>query len=375
MGITPISSAAAPSVARPTTVGGNSLQLFNNEPAAFPQIYDAIKNARQSVDITMFSLRDSGSGSQLAQLLMQKAAEGVEVNLQVDDIGSYQWKTADRKFIDSLQQAGVHVVRNEHGDPFDGNHVDHRKLYVIDSAVAFTGGMNLSSTYDTWHDVMVRMQGPIAAQAGALFVQRFEHDGGRISDSQRERLAQSAPPAGNESAALVENHPGGDEQATQSYLDLINSATRRIWVSTPYIGDRKLTEALVAAARRGVDVRIATTGPKVHSLVPGMQDLTRSYYGDLIDAGAKVYEEDKMAHAKMLIADDTTSVGSMNLTHASAAKDFELNVVTRSPQFQQQVEAVFTNDFASSNEVTDAEAHSPLDRLLADARRWFHLQH
>jgi cardiolipin synthase len=344
-------------------------------PQAFPQIYRAIAAAKRSVDVSMFSIRDNGSGAQLAQLLKRKAAEGVEVNVQIDDIGSYQWKPADYEFVNSLRAAGVHVVRNSYKGPFGHNRVDHRKLYVIDGTTAFVGGMNLSSTYDTWHDVMVRMSGPVVAQAGALFVQQFEHNGGHVSAAQKLQLARPLPAAGSERAQLVENMPGVSERNTQSYLSMINGAHHRIWVSTPYIGDPQLAAALVAAARRGVDVRIATTSPKVRSLVPGMQDLTRSYYGELTDAGAQIYEEPRMAHAKMLIADGQTSVGSMNLSHTSAAHDVELNVVTSSPQFQRQVAAVFRHDFASSHRVTHKDAHSRTDDILADIRRWLHIRH
>lgn len=358
-----------------TTSNDNSLKLLIDEPTAFPVIYDAIRNARSSVNITMFSMLPDGTGAQLAALLKQKAQEGVEVNLQVDELGSLMWKSQNRRFIRSIEQAGVHVVRNEHGGPFDGNHTDHRKLYIIDGETAFLGGMNLGARYDTWHDVMTRVQGPAVAAAAAMFVQRWEHDGGKVTALQKELLSRPQRPTGAADVAILENQPGSSGELTADYVHAISSAKRQVRVSTPYIGDERFATALEAAARRGVDVRLYTTSSTAKGLIPGMTMLSRSFYPRLLEAGVKIYEEPRMAHAKLLVTDDRVSVGSMNLTRASAMHDYELNIATRDPAFRARALAMFESDQARATPISAHDLNSPLDRVLAFLRETLHIQH
>jgi cardiolipin synthase len=368
---------AEPVATKPQYSPGSDVHMYVDEPNAFPVIENAIRGARSVVDVQMFSLLPNGSGLQLGKLLEQKARQGVEVNLEVDDVGSEQIPdTAQYRFINELKAAGVHVLRNEHGDPFDTSHVDHRKLYVIDGKTAFTGGMNVGARYDPWHDVMVQLSGPVVHQAQQLFTNHWKADGGQLSAAQQAELASTPAPAGSANVAVVENQPGTDLANTQLYLDLINSAKQRLWISTPYFGDTQLVDAAAAAAKRGVDVRIVTTSPGAPSLIPGMTDLSRSYYQELVDAGVKIYEEPRMNHAKVLLSDDHVSVGSMNMTHASAIHDYELNVETTEPALRAQVEGFFQQDFGSTHQVTRQDADkNHTNTWLARLQHIFGIQH
>lgn len=355
---------------------GNSVRLLVDAPSTFPVIYGALNNAKSVINISMFSLLPDGTGAQLAEVLKRKARQGVEVNVQVDTVGSYQiWGTRYYKFIKDLESAGVHVSRNDFGSPWDNEHVDHRKLYVIDGKTAFIGGMNLGERYDGWHDVMVELQGPAVAQAAARFVNQWTAGGGTISGRQAQALK---PPRGKltfSSVAVIENLPGQSLDLTAYYLRSIQTAKKRVWISTPYLGDERFATALAAAAKRGVDVRVYTTSQGAKVIVPGMTLLSRSFYPELLKAGVKVFEEPRMAHAKVMLVDDAASVGSMNLTRTSAEVDRELNIATATPQFVRDVENMFRSDEKIAKRVAKTDVRAPLDYALGFLRKVVHVQH
>jgi CDP-diacylglycerol--glycerol-3-phosphate 3-phosphatidyltransferase/cardiolipin synthase len=383
-------------------VGGNNIRLLVDERRALPQLLDCIHGAQHVVDVDMFSWMDSGSGTQVAQALMERARAGVEVNVEVDDVGSFQYPySSSRDLMNDMAEAGVHLIRN----PYEpgGNHpMDHRKLYVIDGNTAFIGGMNLARKYDVWHDVMVKVQGPVVAQASTAFVNAWRAHGGAVSDQQQRLL--DAPPAataaaaaagtgggsgahvgvdagadhdtGGASAHIVSNMPGVDMQATADFLDHVAGAKRRVWVESPWIGDERFATALEDAARRGVDVRLLVTGLKATNAAPAVGYASRSFYPDLTAAGVKVFEQQNMSHGKVLLADDYVTVGSMNMSHCSEVSEAELNIgVDHDPYTTAAVERLFEHDRHTSVPVDPASLHTKLDKALWPLRHVLHVQY
>lgn len=347
--LSPVTEAATPSKITYST--GSRAEMLVDTPETFKAISEAIDGATDVVNVTMFSLLHTGTGRELVDLLIKKAGEGVEVNLQVDATGSYQipghpgWR-----MLEEAEAKGVNVVRNLPNNPVTDDAVDHRKLYVIDGKVAFTGGMNVGGKYDTWHDTMVRLDGPAVDDAERLFAERWKATGGSISPRQQRLLDTKVPAAGGDRIALVQNSPGRDIAMTQHFLDLVNGAKERLWISTLYIGDEQLVDAVGAAARRGVDVRITTTSPDAVGIVPGTSELSHAFYRKLLDDGARIYENPTMHHAKGILSDDKVSLGSMNMSLASALNDFELNVTSELPRLRAQVEQFFEHDFGVMRE-------------------------
>src|SRR6185369_1891129 len=185
---------------------------------------------------------------------------------------------------------------------------DHRKMIEVDNEVAYVGGMNFSKGFDQWHDLMVRAEGPVAAQGRAEFLGRWNDLGGKTRPP-------TAPlrSAGNGEARLVANSPGGDLDNTKQYIDGINAAKQRAWVITPQIGSAKLVQPLIAAAGRGVDVRLLLPSHQAKGLAPYVTGLTsQMFYRDLVKAGVKVYEIPEMTHSKGWIVDQSATVGSFN---------------------------------------------------------------
>ena len=218
----------------------------------FPRIFADVEAARSTVNILMFGWREGEIGMRMAALLERKRAEGVEVSVIVDGFGSRPYKQA-REMFTSLAAAGAQIVVNDvfpldrDGLYPDGQRVDwrqdevgradHRKLYVIDGVVAWTGGAGIEDHFENggFHDVMVRVTGDVVRQAQAAFLTSFRGHGGplpsncpRFSRSRRPRVTP---------IALAQVIPGGHVAASQAIPEQIDGARERLDVMNPYLTD------------------------------------------------------------------------------------------------------------------------------------------
>jgi len=359
----PPPAVAAPS---PDLVGGNKVTLLVDEQNALPQLEQALEGAQSLIDVAMFSFLPTGSGVEIANILKAKAQAGLEVNVEIDDIGSLQIPFSQRvRFFKDLERAGVHVLHN----PAERQPVDHRKVYVIDNKTSFVGGMNLGKGYDIWHDSMLKMDGPVTARAAAEFVGRWRAHGGAVTDLQQQLIDHPSAAVGSANVTLLENAPGSAQAITDYYLSQLATAKTRVWMQSPVISSELFANAMMAAARRGVDVRLAVTGTTSTNTPLGLPLISRSFYPELIKAGVKVFEQQRMSHAKMLISDDLVTIGSLNLTNRSATHDFEVNAVVDDSTTLTGAVAEFNDDVAHAKLISDADLHTRLDESLAIARR------
>lgn len=351
-------------------VAGSSVKLLTDEGEVLPEMLAAVKGATRSVDFTMFSLADSGAGKQMIDLLIDRAQQGVDVRVTVDQIGSAVLlpRGDGRAMVDRMTAAGIQVAVNERlGSGMKLNPVDHRKLLVVDDQVAFAGGMNLSKKFGQWHDVMARIDGPAAAQLGAHFLDRWIDLAGVPAGAATSELASTAPgtshgiegvrQAGN-GVALLANFPGRELHASQHLLENLGAASSRAWIMTPTLSDPDVVKQLTEAARRGVDTRVAVSGPEGWIGTRALGLIGQTFYKELVDAGVKVYEQPGMSHAKVSLIDDVASVGSLNMTRRAMLWDHELMVATDEAPFIEQVEQLFTTDFGRSTLVTEDRANA-----------------
>ncbi len=352
-------------------VSGNTAKLLVGYPAATQAIVDAVRGAKELVNVTMFSLQPTGHGARLGEALLDRAKAGVEVNLVVDFVGSAQipgtpwWSN-----INNLRKAGANVlVTNPIARNEARRHIDHRKMVGIDGNTAFIGGMNFGSMFDDWTDIMVKLQGPVAAQAGGLFASRWKEMGGTVSARHQaalDRGLRTPAPGGTITAALMSNAPDSKRHdITKWHLDSIGKASSRIWLSTPFIGDHDVVQALAAAAKRGVDVRVMTSGGNLLPVpAPIGQTLSRTFFPELLAAGVKVIETAGTTHAKSMLVDDHVTVGSYNATKRAGYHDHELNVLFRDAGSRAQVEKFFTDSFASGTVITPDKLDGKLQRAF-----------
>jgi cardiolipin synthase A/B len=361
---------AARSDPRPSDVGmpyawstAATLDPWPEGKTFFPKILADLEAAQSSVHILMFGWREGEIGTGLSDLLIEKMKEGVEVRVIVDEQGSQVFGPAGPMFT-RLADAGAQIVVNDllpwdedglYPDyrTFDWSQdevgrADHRKLYVIDGTVAWTGGAGIEDHFANgrFHDVMVRVTGSVVRQAQALFLTSFRGHGGPLpSDLSKYFPAQPRP--GAIPIALLQTVPGGFVSATQATRELIDNAERRLDVMNPYFTDADMIQRIVAAARRGVDVRIVVS--ETSNNAPATAALEH-HYGDLIEAGAHIYEyPGAVVHAKIVVSDDTVVFGTVNLDAWALYRNYEIAMMARNgPTAALMEQRVFEPDIAKS---------------------------
>ena len=301
----------------------------------FPDMCEDLKKAKKYVFIEYFIIESGKFWDTLTDILAQRAAEGVDVRVMYDDLGSIG--TYSLKEIRALREKGIQCI------PFNPfflirsqlNNRDHRKIMVIDGEVAYSGGVNLADEYINavekfghWKDIGFRLTGDAVNSYKYMFAQ-FWNAFSKHKIPQ-EYLTQQKSTAASDNGYILPYYdsPMRDEHTSNElFTDMLSAATDYIWFYTPYLllGDT-LFDAFIRAAKRGVDVRLITPGIADKKMVHKM---SRSHYKDLISAGVKVYEYTPgFVHAKAFIADDKIAgIGTVNLDYRSLFLHFECNSV------------------------------------------------
>jgi cardiolipin synthase len=321
---------------------------------------------------------DTAEGGTFAELLLTKRAQGVDVNLIYDAWGSLG---ASPALFERLRQGGVRVLEVHPLGPvhaLDFNRRDHRKLLVIDAAVAITGGVNISEVYENrrdpanptndpnalpWRDTDVRIEGPAVVQFEETFMSTWRRQkGGAIPDPPPTPSA----PRGDASVLAIAGDPNNQRPLIyRTLLVAITLAKSSIHLTTGFFAPPPdLLDALESAARRGVDVRIVVPTHSTSSLAISAG---RADYEDLMEAGVHIFErQDVVLHAKTAVIDGAWSVvGSSNLDWRSVIFNNEIDALILSAAFAKKMEAMFRDDIAASREI-DAQqwAHRPLAERL-----------
>lgn len=373
-------------------VAGNAATLLQDGPQTYQSMFQAIRSARRHINLESYIIEDDEVGRKFAELLREKQAQGVQVNLIYDSVGSMG---TPRSFFDALKEVGIRVVEFNPVNPLATrgnwriNNRDHRKLLITDGTTVFLGGINISSVYSSgsrtpgmpsrsnpeglpWRDTQIRLEGPVVAEFQKLFLQAWTKQGGPpLAEADYLPLPQV------KGAELVRAVAGSaDDPAASIYLTLlsaIESAERQIHITNAYfVPDEQLVNALVAAAARGVDVRL---------ILPGRSDFWpvlhagRARYAQLLEGGVRIFERrDALLHAKTAVIDGVWScIGSANMDWRSFLHNEEVNAVVLGTGFAAQMLQMFAKDLALSREITAAAwAQRPLGSRLREwaARLW-----
>jgi cardiolipin synthase A/B len=364
-------------------VAGNRVQLLQNGPMTYDAMFAAINAARDHINMETYILEDDDVGQRFADALIAKQRGGVQVNLITDAVGTLGTPAA---FFDRLREAGIDVLVFNPVNPltakagWDVNQRDHRKLLIIDGKTAFLGGINISSVYSggsfgrrtkpqpasklPWRDTDLQIDGPVVAEFQKLFIQTWQKQKG-------EPLAarQYYPPLARQGGDVVHAIGGSpDEPYSLIYATLISaidSADKEILLTNAYfVPDPQLIASLRQAVARGVDVKIVLPAATDSALV---FHAGRSYYGELLRDGIKIYErENALLHAKTALVDGVWStVGSTNLDWRSFLHNQELNAVVLGEEFGQRMRAAFELDLKASTQITleQWDTRSPVQRV------------
>ena len=362
---------------------GNKVSMLIDGPATYAAMFKAIRNAKEHINLETFIIEDDEIGVKFTDLLLKKQAEGVQVNIIYDSVGSI---TTPESFFKRLRDGGIRVVEFNPKNPFKAPgswflvRQDHRKILIADGKVAIIGGINISNVYSssfsrkkkvkgkplTWRDTDIQIEGPAVMEVQKLFLETWRKQEGPALAGHNYLPDQKE--VGKALVRIVGSTPGTDNRITFiMYAAAITYAERSIHLTNAYfIPDDQILDAFKDAARRGVDVKIILPSTTDSSLVISA---ARYNYSGLLEAGAKIYERRTvLLHAKTAVIDGVWStVGSTNLDYWSMLSNDEVNAVVLDREFAVEMERMFANDLAQSDQIQkDQWEKRPLSQKIKE---------
>jgi cardiolipin synthase len=366
-------------------VGQNHVALLKDGAQTFPAMFDAARAATRTLCIETYILKDDALGKQLAEVLIDRAYAGVEVNLLYDGWGA----DVSDAYLMRLKLAGVRTLCFQPVRFWGrfGRAVgrlkrrNHRKALIVDGRVAFTGGLNLSNDYAAvedggrgWRDTHVRVEGPAAVQLERMFLDTWRKHHGPALDEERYRHKPLSQDGG---VRFIGNAFANDRKDVRiAYTRAFASAKKRIRVTNSYfMPPSGVLKRLMRAARHGVDVQVIIAGS---TDVPLVLLATRGLYGKLLKSGVKLFEwKGRVLHAKTAVVDGTWStIGSANLDALSLRQNLEVNAVIVDARVGAAMEKLFDEDLKHCEQVTRQMLleRSLFERFLSwlayHVRRW-----
>jgi cardiolipin synthase A/B len=334
--------------ARPTA--DNRIQLLTDARQTFLEIETAITAATMSIHLEYYIWQPDRLGTEIRDLLIKKARDGVQVRFLYDSIGSGK---LTHRFLQPMRDAGIRVATFVPGQSFRErwsiNLRSHRKIVIVDGQVGFTGGMNVGDEYlgrdpffGQWRDTHLRLAGPTVLQLQEVFATDWYYATG-------EELSRAAFPLptefGSDCAQVVADGPDTDDSKFHTLMfAAINRAERQLTLATSYfVPPPPLVSALETAALRGVRTRVMLSGPKTYWAT---RQAARAYYDSLLAAGVEIYEyQVGQFHPKTLTVDGCWAlVGTPNFDARSLYLNFEVGVILYDRSLAEQLEHQFDED-------------------------------
>ena len=349
---------------------GNKLVLLQDGPATYQAMFAAIRKAKDHINLETYIFEDDDIGRQFADLLLERQAAGVQVNLIYDSVGCLN---TPKVFFERLSAGGVQVLEFNPINPLAGNkkewllnNRDHRKLLVVDGRIAFIGGINISESYSSgpstksarktgvntagWRDTHLQIEGPVVAEFQKLFMDTWTKQKGR--PLAQKNYFPKLSKQGNEIVRAIGSASADPHSLIYlTLLSAIANAEQRVYLTNAYfVPDPQLLKSLTDAAWRGVDVRL---------VLPSYSDswtvfhAGRSHYTKLLRAGVKIYERrGAVMHSKTASVDGVWStIGSTNLDWRSFLHNDELNAAILGRDFARQMDAMFAKDLGESDAI------------------------
>lgn len=365
------------------TKSWSSEDIFFEGDLYFKRLLEDIENAQNSISVEVYMFSEDSLGSKFQEALIRARQRGVLVQVMVDGIGSHE---LTQGFFNRFYDEGIKVkVFNPlpFFHPLYGqlnwskkfsilnkralriNKRNHRKIFIIDETILYTGSFNISATHTSdhyelaWQDMGVRVTGPNVEFATLNFKKNWKlRDYYRYKKYLKKKKThfhwKSFPLRLNQNLLMRRFF-------YHDLLKRISNAEQRIWLTTPYfIPKRRLIKMLARAAQRGVNVTLLVSD---RSDVPIFQTLQYFYYGYLLKKGVKIYHyTNTVLHAKNFIIDDWMTIGSSNLNHRSFLHDLEVDLIISEEVNKQLIEEHFKQSLHDDNKIT---------KKVLDQRPWY----
>ena len=357
----------------------NHFKLLVNGEQKFPEVLSSLQKARHFIHMEYYDWENDTRGNEIKNILLEKVKEGVEVRVLYDDYASRKIK---RNIVKELKNGGVliypKIKLRLRRFANRVNHRDHRKLIIIDGAIGFIGGINISDRYDNtidtglyWRDTHMKISGPLVNSLQRHFVVSW-------NSSAKESLQPTQglfPVLDNYEPegipALGQVIAGGPiypmSNIMLSYFRIFTLASKKLYITNPYfIPNESILDALKESAVSGVDVRLMLPD-KSDSAIVGAA--SRFYFHELLKAGVRIFLYRKgFVHAKTVVADGRLSVvGTANMDIRSFDLNFEIMSVVYGKEFAAQLEGVFMQDLTECREISleDFEENTGVIKKLA----------
>ncbi len=348
---------------------GTEVEYYHLGEEKWQAMLRELKTAEKFIFMEYFIIEQGKMWNEIEKILIEKAAQGVDVRLMYDDLGCL--KTLPMSFAKRLRNHKIDCrVFNKFSNLFNANfnNRDHRKICVIDGNIGFVGGVNLADEYINqvekfghWKDTAVLFKGEAVYNLTVMFLSMWSSMTEQIED-----YSKYAPTKKYKSDGIIQPYsdtPLDDDAVGENvYMSMLNCAKKYVYITTPYlIITREMMVSLMTAAKSGIDVRV---------MLPGVPDqkiiffLSRSYYKDLLKAGVKIYEYTPgFIHSKMFVCDDETAVvGTINLDYRSLALHYECGAFMYKSSVVEKIKKDFLSTQESCKEIT-IENHPYQGRL------------
>ena len=334
-------------------VSTSALTIFTSGQDVFDDMIAAIDGAQETVKLETYIWKDDATGRRFRDAVNRAAQRGVDVWVQYDGFGNL---VVPRSFYRGFHP-DVRVfrlpafARPYWRGPVRHSGFNHSKILVVDGRVGYVGGYNIGDEYATeWRDTHVKEEGPA--------VWGLDHSISQVWNAahpQEEQMGWITPLSWEPVVTVAANMPLRLTYPIRTvYLEAIDRAQRRIYISTPYfIPDRQVLEALEDAARRGVDVRVMIPKDSNHVVADWV---SRGFYAEMLDAGITVVlYAAGMIHAKTATIDgEWSTVGTANIDRLSLSFNYETNLSVVDRDFAARMEEIFAADSAVSEVLTGA---------------------
>jgi cardiolipin synthase len=338
---------------------GNLVEVFRNGNEIFPAMLGAIADAEHTIDFLTFVYWRGRIGTAFAEALSERARSGVRVRVLLDAWGAHP---IERELIHMMEDSGVRVrwFRPLHRLALTkANHRTHRKVMVVDEAIAFTGGVGIADEWNgdarnehEWRDTHFRVRGPAVDGLRAAFLDNWIETDPEIFDPTVDRFPQQPQSGGTVIQCVRGASEAGASDLSTLLVTLLELAEERIRITTAFfVPDEGLTGRLCSASDRGVSVEILLPGP--HGDKRFVQLAGQSVYEELLTHGIRIWHfQPSMLHAKVMTVDrQVASIGSANFNARSIELDEEINLVALDRPLVRLLDDQFDEDLERSEEI------------------------
>lgn len=370
---------------------GNRFQLVDSASDFADGVVADFAAAERHINFTVYAAHPGAPDGPIADRIISaaeaRARDGMPVTAHLDALGSgLAFGSRERhRFVERMRDNGVDVVvkpfnlrRGPNDDAWRA--VDHRKIFEVDGRVAWGGGVNVVDAWSPWHDLMQRVEGPAAAQYGAVLAARFRDLGGEVTPERVDVLRRGLLAPVDDAAYATRILTDGNRhrrELSEAFVEVTRSAEERFWLTDPYLSDPRAMREVVAVARRLGERAELFVSPKVTTGGQAQDVFTdplrRSWAYSFAEAGGTVHQHHRFSHAKALMVDGVAWVGSHNKDRSSMRLSYENVLATNDPVAVRQVEAAFERQRMLGTLVGDDTVAGW--RNLARLRDALHLQY